>query len=33
MTQGIEVADWSDADDVFECYADGALLLTVANTF
>jgi hypothetical protein len=33
MTQGIEVAVWSDADDVFECYADAAPPLTVENTF
>jgi hypothetical protein len=33
MIQGIEVADWSDADGVFKCYAAGAPPLTVENTF
>ena len=33
MTQAIAVADWSDADDVFECCAAGAAPLTVENTF
>jgi hypothetical protein len=33
MTRGIEIADWSDANDVFECCAVGAPPLTVENTF